>query len=350
MSMMAVGMILQHCFGLNPTQKAVLTVMADCGDTDHGNIFPSIQTISLRTGYSEETVKRIRRELRNAGVLVRTADGGQGPGATATYRIDCNTLLATFGAPKEGSVQARVLAEMLARGRQVRLCHGHPLLANKGVTGNTLSLEKGVAGDTLGGDKGVNDSDKGVAGDTQTPSYNQEINPPAGADARASGEADKQQACSPDPAGPGEASAGGAERGSLASEATAARVDPSSLRQRWVAVLPEVERMVGRDLFLAWVAKLIPWRETESGFAEGEPRLLLRAPGRFQAAQLAQRHPRLVEAMARAWGGPVEIHAPGTLGDDGTLPPTAHDEMTAAALKAVGVEMAAPGERRAARR
>ncbi|MEX2629503.1 MAG: helix-turn-helix domain-containing protein [Tistlia sp.] len=337
MSVYALGTVLQQCFGLNPTQKMILVAMADCADTEEGNIFPSVATLALRTGYSEETVKRVRRDLRVEQVLVRDAEGGQGPGSTATYRIDIDRLLAVHGAPKEGSVQARVLAEMATRGRQPRLCSGHPLLANKGVAGDTLSGEKGVAGDTLSPDKGVSDSDKGVAGDTQTLSKNQEINPGAceALPVAAAGGGDKQQACGAVCAPPGGVGDGGEDGGSLGRAATAARVDPSSLRQRWLGRLGEIQRALGDPArFAAWVAPLIPWQETPSDFPDVEL-LLLRAPSLWHAEQLRASQARLLQVVERVWGGPVEVRPPGALGGEG-LPRERHEAMKADALAAAG--------------
>lgn len=69
----------------SPAEKLVLLCMADHAD-DKGNAWPSIETIMIRTGFTDRGVEKVRRRLERDGWLVCTDRGG-GKGHSAHFRI-----------------------------------------------------------------------------------------------------------------------------------------------------------------------------------------------------------------------------------------------------------------------
>ena len=51
-------------------QKFVLLAYADHADHDGGNIYPAVDTIAKKTGYSDRSVQRVTRELVAVGLLI----------------------------------------------------------------------------------------------------------------------------------------------------------------------------------------------------------------------------------------------------------------------------------------
>src|SRR5579871_649387 len=75
---------------IRPVPKFVLVVLADYADDDGNNVYPSVETVIRRTGWSKATVHRALVVLRRAGVLifVRAAAQHHPP----IYRIDVAAL------------------------------------------------------------------------------------------------------------------------------------------------------------------------------------------------------------------------------------------------------------------
>lgn len=71
---------------LSPAERIVLLAMADHADHDGDNIWPSIGRLAWKTDYSERQVKRIIKDLRDAGILVVTQ--GATPSTPNHYRIN----------------------------------------------------------------------------------------------------------------------------------------------------------------------------------------------------------------------------------------------------------------------
>lgn len=55
--------------GLTPAQKAVLVALADHANPDGRNIYPSVNRITYKTSYSERTVRRALKDLRDTGLI-----------------------------------------------------------------------------------------------------------------------------------------------------------------------------------------------------------------------------------------------------------------------------------------
>ena len=65
--------------------KFVLLAMADHADHDGNNVYPSVRTVALKTGYSVRQVQRIITALEADGLLVAMQ---QAAGAATVYRIE----------------------------------------------------------------------------------------------------------------------------------------------------------------------------------------------------------------------------------------------------------------------
>ena len=74
---------------LNYRLKAVALAYADRGDDDGNHIYPSVEYIAWKTGYSERSVQAITRELEQMGILIHM---GRGPFGTNYYQMDVNAL------------------------------------------------------------------------------------------------------------------------------------------------------------------------------------------------------------------------------------------------------------------
>ncbi|MFD3685426.1 helix-turn-helix domain-containing protein [Nocardiopsis sp. NPDC058631] len=88
--------------GLNHSEKAVL--LAYCNYTDaHGYVWAGVPRVSDDTGASESTVKRVRRELQDRGLLAtkRRVDPRTGRSTSNITRINLDRLAAMKRAPRE---------------------------------------------------------------------------------------------------------------------------------------------------------------------------------------------------------------------------------------------------------
>lgn len=65
--------------------KFVLLAMADHADHDGNNVYPSVRTIAIKTGYSERQVQRIITSLEESKLLIQVQTG---QGAATIYRIE----------------------------------------------------------------------------------------------------------------------------------------------------------------------------------------------------------------------------------------------------------------------
>lgn len=70
---------------------AVLLYLANCGDDDGMNSFPSVKRIAIRARYSERTVKRVIAQLAMDGWISIVERGG-GKGHTSAYEINVEKL------------------------------------------------------------------------------------------------------------------------------------------------------------------------------------------------------------------------------------------------------------------
>ena len=77
---------------LKPAEKLVALALADHADADGGNIWPAVERIAWKTGYSLRHVRRLIGELCKAGILLVT---GRGPAGTVKYALN----LAAAGRP-----------------------------------------------------------------------------------------------------------------------------------------------------------------------------------------------------------------------------------------------------------
>lgn len=64
--------------GLDPTDKLVLLGIANHADRHGGNAFPSLATLAIYVGRSEQTVRRSIRRLEQIGLVAVVIQGGQG--------------------------------------------------------------------------------------------------------------------------------------------------------------------------------------------------------------------------------------------------------------------------------
>lgn len=74
---------------LKQNDKYVLLAYADHADHEGNGIFPSINLIAWKTGYSDRNIKRIKKNLIKKGYLVETGIRSSG---TPVYRIDTEAL------------------------------------------------------------------------------------------------------------------------------------------------------------------------------------------------------------------------------------------------------------------
>ena len=77
---------------LDRATKYVLVCMADHADHIGGNIRPSIELIAWKSQYNERQVRRIIRDLEEAGILVRENAGTGGRAKATEYRLDFEKL------------------------------------------------------------------------------------------------------------------------------------------------------------------------------------------------------------------------------------------------------------------
>jgi hypothetical protein len=70
-----------------PNHKYILVAYADHADHNGRNIYPSVQTISEKTGLDDRTVQRMTRDLESMGLLI---EDGQGPRGTNRWKLPYN--------------------------------------------------------------------------------------------------------------------------------------------------------------------------------------------------------------------------------------------------------------------
>lgn len=68
-------------------EKYVLLAYADHADHAGNNIFPSVELMMQKTGYSERTVQRLTRRLERKGYLIKKSSGLGGRSKTTQYSI-----------------------------------------------------------------------------------------------------------------------------------------------------------------------------------------------------------------------------------------------------------------------
>jgi len=72
---------------LSPAERMVLLALADHADHLGANIYPSIELIAWKTGYSGRQVSRVIAQLVTDGLLLTVRPGG-GRGRSTMYRFD----------------------------------------------------------------------------------------------------------------------------------------------------------------------------------------------------------------------------------------------------------------------
>jgi len=63
---------------LPPNEKFILLAYADHASDDGTRVYPAVDTIAKKTGYSKRTVQRITRQLEDAGFLIPDGKGKKG--------------------------------------------------------------------------------------------------------------------------------------------------------------------------------------------------------------------------------------------------------------------------------
>ena len=75
-------------------QLLILLALADHADHEGNNVYPSLGLVAWKTGYSEQQVRRVMRDLEKAGILKATE---RKPGKSARYRIDIEASIRSPG-------------------------------------------------------------------------------------------------------------------------------------------------------------------------------------------------------------------------------------------------------------
>ena len=76
--------------GLDKSQKAIALAYADHAHDDGSHIYPSVEYMAWKTGYSRRSVQMITKQLVDIGVLV--PEDKDGPNGTNRYQMDFNNL------------------------------------------------------------------------------------------------------------------------------------------------------------------------------------------------------------------------------------------------------------------
>jgi hypothetical protein len=88
--------------GLDPTDKLVLLGIANHADRYGGNAYPSLATLAIYVGRSEQTVRRSVRRLEQLGLVTVVIQGGQGRHAgrrSNLYQLSLATPITGDSAP-----------------------------------------------------------------------------------------------------------------------------------------------------------------------------------------------------------------------------------------------------------
>jgi hypothetical protein len=80
----------------------ILMCLADHADHQGRNVYPGVELIAWKTGYTPRHVKRILHELEEAKIIVPTSRGG-GRGKVRKYRLDLDRVPRKAVAPSPGS-------------------------------------------------------------------------------------------------------------------------------------------------------------------------------------------------------------------------------------------------------
>lgn len=119
---------------IDPTDKFVLIAYADHADNDGGSIFPAVQSIADKTGYTTRTVQRATHNLESMGLLVLD---GVGPHGTHRWAIDLNWKPPSKGStkvtpvPKSSPPCTKVTPTPVPKSPDPSLNHQQPSLAGK---------------------------------------------------------------------------------------------------------------------------------------------------------------------------------------------------------------------------
>lgn len=96
---------------LSRPQLLVMLALADWSDDEGGGVYPSINRLAYKTGYSPRNIRRLMAQLRKSGVLVRVRPPEHGRGVE--YQI------ATYNLPKRTESFPDWLARHRAAGEDV---------------------------------------------------------------------------------------------------------------------------------------------------------------------------------------------------------------------------------------
>ena len=132
------GMVFDLDLPMN--RKIVLLKLADCGNDEGENVYPSLDTLARCCSIGRSTVSRIKAELVAEGILIPVGNIGGGRGKRPIYRL--NVPLLQSLAEQKGSRSENLSGP---KGSQ----SGH-LCDDKGSRSGTLSGEKVLAGEPKG--------------------------------------------------------------------------------------------------------------------------------------------------------------------------------------------------------
>lgn len=89
MSYVYVSAALRGCFGINPSAKLVLLILAEHANEDSGGVaWPSVATIARLAGLSERQVQVHLTKLIGQGWIFTTSRRGGGAGNTTRYQLN----------------------------------------------------------------------------------------------------------------------------------------------------------------------------------------------------------------------------------------------------------------------
>jgi len=131
-------------------EKTVLAAMAYNADNEGDRVFPGVETIARRAGYSDRQVQRIIRKLERQGILILTLE--------SNYRFPNNYMIDLSGVKR---LPPRVTKCHPSRARQ----GGKQSKEHSGVTSEPLgvtSQASGVTSDAFRGDKLCHPNSKGI--------------------------------------------------------------------------------------------------------------------------------------------------------------------------------------------
>ncbi len=108
MSVEAVDAVLRGVFGVDPSAKLALIVIAEhCKQGNGGIAWPSVPTIALLACMSERNVRFIVHDMIAAGWLSIEQASRGGRGRTTVYRLNLPRMIAVAAAAKAAKAKAR---------------------------------------------------------------------------------------------------------------------------------------------------------------------------------------------------------------------------------------------------